>query len=236
MSIKSIRKSLLLDLYGNDKRNIIYNLNKNDKIKKYSKSKSLALPDLKFNTLKVNSNENNKQIKEEKVKHNTIVQKSSLKYNMSENTIPTLKNENLIKKKLPKRIRLLNKLYGENNDLIERINKYKIKNNKLALSSKFNLINYQSGLVDFAYENCSHESINHLMNNLKILNEQIKFKFSFKRTRWELVAEKLSKSVPKFLTEKFYKMAEAQKLKFKKKEKQLEPIKNIKLLKIKENF
>ena len=218
MSIKSNRKSLLLDLYGNDKRNVIYNLNKNDKIKKYSKSKSLALPDIKFNTLKVNSVENYNKNNEDKEKSIISLKKPSLKYNMSENTIPTLKNDNIIKKKLPKRIRLLNKLYGENNDLIERINKYKIKNNKLALSSKFNLINYQSGLVDFAYENCSHESINHLMNNLKILNEQIKFKFSFKRTRWELVAEKLSKSVPKFLTDKFYKMAEAQKLKFKKKE------------------
>ena len=236
MSMNSGRKTLLLEFYRNDKHNTIHNLNKNDKIKKYSKSKSLALPDIKFNTLKVNSDENNKQNKEEKEKHNILLQKPSLKYNMSENTIPTLKNDNIINKKLPKRIRLLNKLYGENNDLIERINKYKIKNNKLALSSKFNLINYQSGLVDFAYENCSHESINHLMNNLKILNEQIKFKFSFKRSRWELVAEKLSKSVPKFLTEKFYKMAETQKLKFKKKEKQLEPIKNIKLLKIKENF
>ena len=236
MSIKSNRKSLLLDLYGNDKRNVIYNLNKNDKIKKYSKSKSLALPDIKFNTLKVNSVENYNKNNEDKEKSIISLKKPSLKYNMSENTIPTLKNDNIINKKLPKRIRLLNKLYGENNDLIERINKYKIKNNKLALSSKFNLINYQSGLVDFAYENCSHESINHLMNNLKILNEQIKFKFSFQRSRWELVAEKLSKSVPKFLTEKFYKMAEAQKLKFQKKEKQLEPIKNIKLLKIKENF
>ncbi len=236
MSIKSDRKSLLLNVYGNDKQNNIFNLNKNDKLKKYSKSKSLALPDIKFNSLKVNSDENKNQNKEEKENHITSLEKPSLKYNMSENTIPTLKNDNIINKKLPKRIRLLNKLYGENNDLIERINKYKIKNNKLALSSKFNLINYQSGLVDFAYENCSHESINHLMNNLKILNEQIKFKFSFQRSRWELVAEKLSKSVPKFLTEKFYKMAEAQKLKFKKKEKQLEPIKNIKLLKIKENF
>ena len=136
---------------------------------------------------------------------------------MSENTIHTNRNIDKFKKKLPKRIRLLNKLYGESNDLIERINKYKVKNNKLAFTSKFNLINYQSGLVDFAYENCSHESINHLMNNLKILNEQIKFKFSFKRTRWELIAEKLSKSVPKFLTDKFYKMAEDHKMKFKKK-------------------
>ncbi len=236
MSIKSNRKSLLLDLYGNDKRNVIYNLNKNDKIKKYSKSKSLALPDIKFNTLKVNSDENNKQNKEEKEKHNILLQKPSLKYNMSENTIHTLINVNTIKKKLPKRIRLLKNLYGENNDLIERINKYKIKNNKLAVTSKFNLNNYQSGLLDFAYENCSHESITRLMNNLKILNEQIKFKFSFKRSKWELVAEKLSKSVPKYLTDKLYQMAEAQKLKFQKKEKILEPIKNIKLLKIKENF
>ena len=185
MSIKSNRKSLLLDLYGNDKRNVIYNLNKNDKIKKYSKSKSLALPDIKFNTLKVNSVENYNKNNEDKEKSIISLKKPSLKYNMSENTIHTNRNIDKFKKKLPKRIRLLNKLYGESNDLIERINKYKVKNNKLALSSKFNLINYQSGLVDFAYENCSHESITRLMNNLKILNEQIKFKFSFKRTRWE---------------------------------------------------
>ena len=236
MSIKSDRKSLLLNVYGNDKQNNIFNLNKNDKVKKYSKSKSLALPDIKFNSLKVNSDENKNQNKEEKENHITSLEKPSLKYNMSENTIHTLINVNTIKKKLPKRIRLLKNLYGENNDLIERINKYKIKNNKLAVTSKFNLNNYQSGLVDFAYENCSHESITRLMNNLKILNEQIKFKFSFKRSRWELVAEKLSKSVPKYLTDKLYQMAEAQKLKFQKKEKQLEPIKNIKLLKIKENF
>ena len=228
MSIKSDRKSLLLNVYGNDKQNNIFNLNKNDKLKKYSKSKSLALPDIKFNSLKVNSDENKNQNKEEKENHITSLEKPSLKYNMSENTIHTLINVNTIKKKLPKRIRLLKNLYGENNDLIERINKYKIKNNKLAVTSKFNLNNYQSGLVDFAYENCSH--------NLKILNEQIKFKFSFKRSRWELVAEKLSKSVPKYLTDKLYQMAEAQKLKFQKKEKILEPIKNIKLLKIKENF
>ena len=236
MSIKSDRKSLLLNVYGNDKQNNIFNLNKNDKVKKYSKSKSLALPDIKFNSLKVNSDENKNQNKEEKENHITSLEKPSLKYNMSENTIHTLINVNTIKKKLPKRIRLLKNLYGENNDLIERINKYKIKNNKLAVTSKFNLNNYQSGLVDFAYENCSHESITRLMNNLKILNEQIKFKFSFKRSRWELVAEKLSKSVPKYLTDKLYQMAEAQKLKFQKKEKILEPIKNIKLLKIKENF
>ena len=236
MSIKSDRKSLLLNVYGNDKQNNIFNLNKNDKLKKYSKSKSLALPDIKFNSLKVNSDENKNQNKEEKENHITSLEKPSLKYNMSENTIHTLINVNTIKKKLPKRIRLLKNLYGENNDLIERINKYKIKNNKLAVTSKFNLNNYQSGLVDFAYENCSHESITRLMNNLKILNEQIKFKFSFKRSRWELVAEKLSKSVPKYLTDKLYQMAEAQKLKFQKKEKILEPIKNIKLLKIKENF
>ena len=236
MSIKSDRKSLLLNVYGNDKQNNIFNLNKNDKLKKYSKSKSLALPDIKFNSLKVNSDENNNQNKEEKDNHITSLEKPSLKYNMSENTIHTLINVNTIKKKLPKRIRLLKNLYGENNDLIERINKYKIKNNKLAVTSKFNLNNYQSGLLDFAYENCSHESITRLMNNLKILNEQIKFKFSFKRSRWELVAEKLSKSVPKYLTDKLYQMAEAQKLKFQKKEKILEPIKNIKLLKIKENF
>ena len=236
MSMNSGRKTLLLEFYRNDKHNTIHNLNKNDKIKKYSKSKSLALPDIKFNTLKVNSVENYNKNNEDKEKSIISLKKPSLKYNMSENTIHTNRNIDKFKKKLPKRIRLLNKLYGESNDLIERINKYKVKNNKLAFTSKFNLINYQSGLVDFAYENCSHESINHLMNNLKILNEQIKFKFSFQRSRWELVAEKLSKSVPKFLTEKFYKMAEAQKLKFKKKEKQLEPIKNIKLLKIKENF
>ncbi len=236
MSIKSDRKSLLLNVYGNDKQNNIFNLNKNDKLKKYSKSKSLALPDIKFNSLKVNSDENNNQNKEEKDNHITSLEKPSLKYNMSENTIHTLINVNTIKKKLPKRIRLLKNLYGENNDLIERINKYKIKNNKLAVTSKFNLNNYQSGLLDFAYENCSHESITRLMNNLKILNEQIKFKFSFKRSKWELVAEKLSKSVPKYLTDKLYQMAEAQKLKFQKKEKILEPIKNIKLLKIKENF
>ena len=236
MSIKSDRKSLLLNVYGNDKQNNIFNLNKNDKLKKYSKSKSLALPDIKFNSLKVNSDENKNQNKEEKENHITSLEKPSLKYNMSENTIHTLINVNTIKKKLPKRIRLLKNLYGENNDLIERINKYKIKNNKLAVTSKFNLNNYQSGLLDFAYENCSHESITRLMNNLKILNEQIKFKFSFKRSKWELVAEKLSKSVPKYLTDKLYQMAEAQKLKFQKKEKILEPIKNIKLLKIKENF
>ena len=236
MSIKSDRKSLLLNVYGNDKQNNIFNLNKNDKLKKYSKSKSLALPDIKFNSLKVNSDENKNQNKEEKENHITSLEKPSLKYNMSENTIHTLINVNTIKKKLPKRIRLLKNLYGENNDLIERINKYKIKNNKLAVTSKFNLNNYQSGLLDFAYENCSHESITRLMNNLKILNEQIKFKFSIKRSKWELVAEKLSKSVPKYLTDKLYQMAEAQKLKFQKKEKILEPIKNIKLLKIKENF
>ena len=78
MSIKSYRKSLLLNVYGNDKQNNIFNLNKNDKLKKYSKSKSLALPDIKFNTLKVNSDENNKQNKEEKEKHNILLQKPSL--------------------------------------------------------------------------------------------------------------------------------------------------------------
>ena len=179
MSIKSDRKSLLLNVYGNDKQNNIFNLNKNDKLKKYSKSKSLALPDIKFNSLKVNSDENKNQNKEEKENHITSLEKPSLKYNMSENTIHTLINVNTIKKKLPKRIRLLKNLYGENNDLIERINKYKIKNNKLAVTSKFNLNNYQSGLLDFAYENCSHESITRLMNNIKILNEYIKIKYNF---------------------------------------------------------
>ena len=193
------------NLIDNKKNNVnnqfITNSGSEQKLKSFKKSKSLSLPNLKVHNFRLNNMEKKKTF----IQKGNYIKKPTLKNNNSEDTLYTFHIE-INKKKESKKERILKKLYGENNDLLERINKFKKKNNKIALSSNFNVINYQGGLLNFAAQNCSDESLNILLNNLQNLNEQINFKFSFKKTRWQLLGQKLSRKIPKYLADKLNSM------------------------------
>ena len=194
------------NLIDNKKNNVnnqfITNSGSEQKLKSFKKSKSLSLPNLKVHNFRLNNMEKEKTF----IQKGNYSKKPTLKNKNSEDTIYTFHIEINKKKELSKKEKILKKLYGENNDLLERINKFKKKNNKIALSSNFNVINYQGGLLNFAAQNCSDESLNTLLNNLQNLNEQINFKFSFKKTRWQLLGQKLSRKIPKYLADKLNSM------------------------------